>query len=109
MASVQQPAARCVFREAVIAGNTQAASQRIVKVLLIGQFDEDHRDLREILRHSNWRQHEARTQVEALGFLQHNPMPVAICESDLPGGTWKDVLTPNEASPWERPKYARTI
>lgn len=72
--------------------NMKAVSQRIVKVLLISPFDEDHRDLREILRHSNWQQHEARTLVGALGFLQDNPTPVVICEAELPDGTWKDVL-----------------
>lgn len=79
----------------------QAVSQRIVNVLLISPFDEDHRDLREILRHSNWRQHAARTRVEALGFLRNNPTPVAICESDLPDGTWKDVMT--ELAQMKRP------
>lgn len=52
-----------------------AVLQRIVKVLLISPFDEDHRDLREILRHSNWQQYEARTQVEACEFLRENVTP----------------------------------
>jgi len=76
----------------VTSENIKAVSLRIVKVLLISPFDEDHRDLREILRHSNWQQHEARTLVGALGFLQDNPTPVVICEAELPDGTWKDVL-----------------
>ena len=88
----RQPAARAIGREAVTSENIKAVSQRIVKVLLISPFDEDHRDLREILRHSNWQQHEARTLVGALGFLQDNPTPVVICEAELPDGTWKDVL-----------------
>ncbi len=53
----------------------QAPPQRIVNVLLISQFDEDHRNLREI------------------EFLRDNVTPVAICESELPDGTWTDVLT----------------
>jgi len=87
------PATHFVGREAVTSARPQAPPQRIVNVLLISQFDEDHRNLREILRHSNWRQHAARTRAEAMEFLQDNVTPVAICESELPDGTWKDVLT----------------
>lgn len=72
--------------------NIKAVSQKTVKVLLISPFDEDHEDLREILRHSNWQQHQGRTLVGAFGFLQGNSTPVVICEAELPDGPWKDVL-----------------
>ena len=71
----------------------QTVSQRIVKVLLISPFDEDHRHLREILAHSKWQLHGVRTQAEALAFLRDNPTPVALCESELPDGTWRDMLS----------------
>lgn len=71
----------------------QTVSQRVVKVLLISPFDEDHRHLREILAHSKWQLHSVRTQAEALAFLLDNPTPVALCESELPDGTWRDMLS----------------
>jgi len=72
--------------------DTQAVSQRAVNVLLISPFAEDHQHLAAILKHSNWQQHGARTQREAFAFLRENITPVAICESELPDGTWQDVL-----------------
>ena len=70
-----------------------SASQRIVRVLLISPHDEDHRHLREILRHSNWQQYGACTHAEALALLRETPIPVVICESELPDGSWRDVLS----------------
>ncbi len=72
--------------------DTQAVSQRSVNVLLISPFDEDHRHLRDILKHSNWQQHGARTQRDSLEFLKENVTPVVICDSELPDGTWQEVL-----------------
>jgi len=73
--------------------DTQAVSQRAVKVLLISPFDEDHQHLRGILKHSNWQQFGARTQRESFEFLRENVTPVVICESELPDGAWQDVLS----------------
>jgi DNA-binding response OmpR family regulator len=73
--------------------DTQAVFQRAVQVLLISPFDEDHQHLAGILKHSNWQRHEARTQKEALEFLREHVTPVVICESELPDGTWQDVLS----------------
>ncbi len=72
--------------------DTQSVSQKVVKVLLISPFEEDHRALGDILQHSNWQQHDARSQGEAFAFLRDNVTPVAICESELPDGTWQEVL-----------------
>lgn len=72
--------------------DTQAVCQRSVNVLLISPFDEDHQHLRDILKHSNWQQHEARTLRDSLEFLKENVTPVVICDSELPDGTWQEVL-----------------
>jgi DNA-binding response OmpR family regulator len=73
--------------------DTQAVSERVVKVLLISPFDEDHQHLRDILKHSKWQQFGARTQRESIEFLRENVTPVVISESELPDGTWQDVLS----------------
>ncbi len=72
--------------------DSHTTSQGRVELLLISPFDEDHQRLRDILKHSNWRQHDASSQSEAFAFLQGNVTPVAICESELPDGTWQEVL-----------------
>ena len=64
-----------------------------VQVLVISPLEEDHDRLRLILQHSQWRQHDTRTQKEALAFLHDNPTQVVICESELPDGTWQDLLS----------------
>lgn len=71
--------------------DTRAVSQKVVQVLLISPFDEDHQHLRDILKHSNWQQHGARSQSESFDFLRENVTPVVICESELPDGNWQDV------------------
>ena len=73
--------------------DTQAVFQRVVNVLLISPFEEDHQHVRDILKHSNWQLHSARTQEEAFDFLRENVAPVAICEGELPDGTWRDMLS----------------
>lgn len=72
--------------------NPFPVEQRVVTVLLVSPLDEDHQGLRQILQHSKWQQYGARTAAEALAFLEEHPTPVAICESELPDGTWQDVL-----------------
>jgi DNA-binding NtrC family response regulator len=79
--------------EAMNSEDTQAVSQRAVRVLLISPYDEDHQHLAGILKHSNWQQHGVRLQREAFDFLRENITPVVICESELPDGTWQDVLS----------------
>lgn len=72
--------------------DTQAVSQMGVEILLISPFDEDHQHLHDILKQTNWQQHGARTQREALEFLHDSVAPVVICETELPDGDWQQVL-----------------
>ena len=72
-------------------GDMQAVPE-IVRILLVSPFEEDHLNLRTILRHSNWKLNSARTQTETIEYLRANLTPVVICESDLPDGTWRDLL-----------------
>jgi DNA-binding NtrC family response regulator len=72
--------------------NSTPFAPEVVNVLLVSPFDEDHLHLRAILRHSNLQQHSVRDRVGAIAFLRENTTPVVICESDLPDGTWRDVL-----------------
>ncbi len=67
--------------------------QRTVTVLAISGLEADHSSLAHIFSHSKWRIHGARSRREALLFLSENPVPVVICEKDLPDGTWKEILS----------------
>ena len=77
----------------------QTLSQRVVKILLISPFDEDHQQLQAILRHSKWQQHGVRSLTAARDFLRGTPVPVVICEADLPDGNWQLALSEFDSIP----------
>jgi putative hemolysin len=61
-------------------------------ILSISAAREDHNILRNILHDSRWRIVTSRTCKQAIALLCRRHLPVVICESDLPDGTWRDVL-----------------
>jgi DNA-binding response OmpR family regulator len=61
-------------------------------ILSISAVPEDHHSLSDILNESHWRIVKSRTCKEAITRLCRRYMPVVICASDLPDGTWRDVL-----------------
>jgi DNA-binding response OmpR family regulator len=70
-----------------------AVEEEIVKILLVSSLEDDRRALRQILHHSKWQQYDAGSEHEALAFLEDNPIPVVICDSDLPDGSWRHLLS----------------
>jgi DNA-binding NtrC family response regulator len=78
-----------------------------VTVLWLGPFDEDHLALVEMFAASRWSMSPGSPLTlraissldSALLLLQHNPVPVVMCERDFGGGTWKDVLAALAALP----------
>ena len=62
-------------------------------LLAVSARREDHVVLKQVLCDTNWELREARTYRDALTILCHDRMPVVICESWLPDGNWKDVLS----------------
>ena len=65
---------------------------RVVTVLAISPFDEDHIFLAHLFSHSNWQIHQAKSSEEALEVLHRYPIPVVLCESEMPDWSWKDAL-----------------
>lgn len=65
---------------------------RVVTVLAVSPFDEDHIFLGHLFSHSNWQVHQARSCGEALEVLRRHLIPVVLCESEMPGWSWKDAL-----------------
>ena len=67
--------------------------QTATMLLAVSSHREDHVVLKQVFRDTNWELREARTYRDALTVLCHDRMPVVICESCLPDGNWKDILS----------------
>jgi DNA-binding NtrC family response regulator len=73
--------------------------ERVVTVLAISPYDQDHAVLRNIFSHSNWCLRSARTWREAQTSLAANPASVVLCEACLSDAEWQDVLAGIESMP----------
>lgn len=65
---------------------------RIVSVLAVSPFEDDHVFLGNIFSHSKWQICGVRSWREALDCLNEQRTAVVICERDLPDCDWKQVL-----------------
>jgi DNA-binding response OmpR family regulator len=66
--------------------------QMRLAILAVGLREEDHGVLRQVLRRSGWALACAATIAEAMRFLERNLASVILCESNLPDGSWRDLL-----------------
>jgi len=69
-----------------------ASPDRVVTVLAISPFEEDHVFLTHLFSHSNWQIHQAKSCEEALEALHRHAIPVVLCESEMPDWSWKEAL-----------------
>jgi DNA-binding response OmpR family regulator len=71
----------------------RATAERTAGILSVSPSANDHETLRQILKDVPWNISVARTLSEAVIQLQRERVPlIVVCESQLPDGTWKDVL-----------------
>jgi DNA-binding NtrC family response regulator len=72
-----------------------------VHVLAVSPLESDHTSLAHIFGRTAWDFDIARSIEEASEKLSTSPIPVILCEENLPDGTWKDLLalTERQASP----------
>jgi DNA-binding NtrC family response regulator len=70
---------------------------RTVTVLTVSPLEETRARLRGIFQHTKWSIQEARSCVEALDLLSHEPSAVVVCESMLDDGDWKKLLAAMES------------
>jgi DNA-binding response OmpR family regulator len=79
----------------------QSACERnmLESILLVGCLEEDQRGLRDIL--ADWRVpvESVRTMKETLRHLLGGPVPLILCERDLPDGNWKLLFQKTETLP----------
>jgi DNA-binding NarL/FixJ family response regulator len=72
----------------------------VIRILSVSPYSDDHSTLNLFLRESavenslapTWELATASTLSSALSLLRRLPCRVAICERDLPLGSWKDLL-----------------
>jgi len=63
-----------------------------VAILSVSPFAEDHMALRRILRQPQWHISTASSCIEAADRLYGSYVAIVVCESDLPDGSWRDLL-----------------
>jgi CheY-like chemotaxis protein len=61
-------------------------------VLSASPSAEDHKMLRRALRDAPWNIVAVSTYANAIARLTWDPVSIVVCERELPGGTWQDVL-----------------
>lgn len=63
-----------------------------VRVLAVTQNASDWRTLQEIANGRGWALFWAHSRESALAILSHYAIPIVICDRDLPGEDWRDVV-----------------
>jgi DNA-binding response OmpR family regulator len=63
-----------------------------VSVLAVSSAEEDRVLLEHVFSHSNWKFDHVRTCGEARKLLSANEVGVVICGTELPDGSWRDLL-----------------
>jgi DNA-binding response OmpR family regulator len=61
-------------------------------VLVVSPFEGDLQSLKVTVRPSDWTLYTVGGWAEAMRVLDRSPVPVVLCESELPDGNWKDLL-----------------
>ena len=65
----------------------------VIVSLLISPFEADLLFLRRMFDDANWRLFTAHTCKEGMAQLDHEQIPIVICEAQLADGSWKDLLS----------------
>lgn len=73
-------------------GSAPGSQERAVRVLVVSAAEEEHRFLRHLFAHTNWRIYSARGCTEATAVLDSQPIPVILCDYELPDGDWRRLL-----------------
>ena len=77
----------------------EAGPDHFVTVLFVSSCADDHHRLREIFAHTNWRLTTVDTFARATAALCSGRHAVAICESNLQRGAWKELLEQTKNAP----------
>jgi DNA-binding NtrC family response regulator len=86
-----------------LASDSHSGRQPVTTVLAVTPHEGDRVSLGRILRSPGWRLIAASNLKEALACVEEHGVSVAICERDLPDGTWRALLEALDEIP-DRPK-----
>jgi DNA-binding NtrC family response regulator len=65
----------------------------VIVSLAISPFEADLLFLQRMFDDVNWKLFTAHTCKEGMAQLDHEQIPIVICEAQLPDGSWKDMLS----------------
>jgi DNA-binding response OmpR family regulator len=74
-----------------------------MRILAISASEATHVRLSEIMCQLQWDIDSAYSRADAINVMRSGPVPVIVCDRDLPDGTWKDIL--EESALQECPSY----
>jgi DNA-binding response OmpR family regulator len=94
----EERAASCTAQPTVADFSAQPEQTRAT-VLLISPLAEDHEFFSSIFEHPYWKAYRAYGYREASKWLMRDRMTVIICDSHLPDGDWKDILSQVQVLP----------
>jgi DNA-binding response OmpR family regulator len=60
--------------------------------LFVGGYEDERRLVREVFRERGWRLFEAPDRRRATQCLRRHPVQVVIAKSDMPDGSWQEML-----------------
>ena len=63
-----------------------------VSALFVGGFEDERRLVHEVFREFGWRLFEAPDRRRATQCLRRHPVQVVIAKSDMPDGSWREML-----------------
>jgi len=76
-----------------------APSRESVKLVAVTQSPDDSATLRQIAASYGWTISVVESSEAAVAALREQPTPLVICDRDLPGEAWRDVLAKIAAQP----------
>jgi DNA-binding response OmpR family regulator len=68
------------------------AHQCSVSALFVGGFEDELWLVQEVFRECGWRLFEAPDRLRASQCLRRHPVQVVIAKSDMPNGSWQEML-----------------
>jgi DNA-binding response OmpR family regulator len=86
-------------RQAVEQNQETLSSREPVKLVAITQSPDDAETLRRIATNSGWSISIVDSSSAAIASLNDQPTPLVICDRDLSGESWRDVLAKIAALP----------
>jgi len=80
-------------------GGRSSPLRQAVKLVAITQNADDSAELRQVAANYGWTISIVESSDAAVAALNEQPTPLVICDRDLPGEAWRDVLAKIAAQP----------